>query len=89
MGCTHYPLLAETIGGVMGNHVTLIDPGRVTAGFVKDYLEQNGLLCTGKADGQYQFFVSDCPDDFAELGSKFLQQEIPGGVEKIDIEKYM
>jgi glutamate racemase len=89
MGCTHYPLLAETIGGVMGHHVTLIDPGRVTAGFVKDYLEQNGLLCTGKADGQYQFFVSDCPDDFAELGSKFLQQEIPGGVEKIDIEKYM
>ncbi len=89
LGCTHYPLLKETIGEIMGSGVTLIDPGKVTAGFVQDYLKQNGLLCSEKTDGQYRFFVSDCPDDFAELGSRFLQQEIPGGVEKIDIEKYM
>lgn len=89
LGCTHYPLLAETIRDVMGKGVTLIDPGRVTAGFVKDYLEENGLLCKEKIDRQYRFFVSDCPDDFAELGSRFLRQEIPGGVEKIDIERYM
>ena len=89
LGCTHYPLLKDTIGGVMGNDVALIDPGKIAAGFVKGYLERNGLLCSKKPDGQYKFFVSDCPDDLAELGSRFLQQEIPGGVEKIDIEKYM
>lgn len=89
LGCTHYPLLKETIGEVMGSQVKLIDPGRVTAGFVKVYLEQNALLCGEKIEGQYKFFVSDCPDDFQELGSRFLQQKIPGGVEKIDIEKYM
>lgn len=89
LGCTHYPLLAKTIREVMGENVTLIDSGAVTAGFVKEYLEKNTLLCDEKTDGQYKFFVSDCPDNFTVLGSRFLQQEIPGGVEKIDIEKYM
>lgn len=89
LGCTHYPLLKETIGEVMGSRVQLIDPGKVTAGFVKTYLEQHALLCSEKSEEQYKFFVSDCPDDFAELGSRFLQQDIPGGVEKIDIETYM
>lgn len=89
MGCTHYPLLKEIIEQVMGEGVNLIDPGKVTAGFVEKYLEENHLLCSEKIDKQYRFFVSDCPDDFEVLGSRFLEREIPGGVEKIDIEKYM
>ncbi len=89
LGCTHYPLLADTIREVMGDGVTLIDPGKVTAGFVKEYLSKQGLLCRESREDQYRFFVSDYPDDFAALGARFLQQEIPGGVEKIDIETYM
>lgn len=89
LGCTHYPLLKETIASVMGDGVSLIDPGRVTAGFVKEYLTENGLLCKGPVAHQHRFYVSDCPDDFMELGSAFLNRPIPGGVEKIDIEKYM
>lgn len=89
LGCTHYPLLKETISNIMGQSVTLIDPGKVTAGFVKSYLEENQMLCQDILEKQYRFFVSDYPSDFMELGSKFLEQEIPGGVEKIDIEQYM
>ena len=89
LGCTHYPLLANTIRNIMGDGVTLIDPGTVTAEFVKGYLEVNNLLCRESKENQYRFFVSDCPDDFAMLGARFMQQEIPGGVEKIDIEEYM
>lgn len=89
LGCTHYPLLKETIGKYMGGNVALIDPGKVTAQYVKRYLEENNLLCKEKVNEQYKFFVSDCPADFLELGSQFLEREIPGGAEKIDIEKYM
>lgn len=89
LGCTHYPLLKETIGEVMGEDVALIDPGKVTANFVKDYLIEKDLICKDKTDDRYKFFVSDCPDDFEALGSKFLEQKIPGGAKKIDIEKYM
>ena len=89
LGCTHYPLLKETIASVMGEHVTLIDPGQVTAGFVKEYLTKENLLCKKSVERQYRFCVSDDPDNFMELGSAFLNRPIPGGVEKIDIEKYM
>ena len=86
LGCTHYPLLKGVIGQVMGNGVTLIDPGRITAGYVKKYLEEKNL--TAK-ESHYKFFVSDCPDEFEQLAKAFLQRDIPGGIEKIDIEKYM
>lgn len=89
LGCTHYPLLKETIASVMGDGVTLIDPGRVTAGFVKDYLTEQNLLCKEAVSHQHRFYVSDCPEDFMTLGSAFLNRPIPGGVEQIDIEKYM
>lgn len=86
LGCTHYPLLKKVIGQVMGDGVTLIDPGRITAGYVKKYLEENNI--TAK-ESHYKFFVSDCPDEFEQLAKAFLQKDIPGGIEKIDIEKYM
>ena len=89
LGCTHYPLLKDTIRSVMGENVTLIDPGKITASYVKQYLTERNLLSTQKPERPYRFYVSDSPEEFHSLGSRFLQQEIPGGVEKIDIETYM
>lgn len=89
LGCTHYPLLRQTIAQVMGPGVTLIDPGQVTASFVQSYLTEHDMLCKQPVEHPYRVFVSDSPEDFQELGSRFLNQPIPGGVEKIDIEKYM
>ncbi len=87
LGCTHYPLLQETIGEIMGNDVTLINPGKATASYVKDYLKGNNLVSS--VPGDYKFFVSDYPDGFMRLAKDFLQCEIDGKIEKIDIEKYM
>jgi len=87
LGCTHYPLLKDTIAEVMGSDVTLIDPGKVTASYVADYLEQENLRAKNK--GEYKFFVSDYPDGFMRLAQDFLMREISGKIEKIDIEKYM
>ena len=87
LGCTHYPLLKETIADVMGENVTLIDPGKVTAGYVKEYLDKNNLLA--KESSEYKFFVSDYPDGFLRLAEDFLKRKIDSKIEKIDIEKYM
>lgn len=86
LGCTHYPLLKEVIGEIMGSDVTLIDPGKVTAGYVKEYLEKNNMK--GK-QSTYKFFVSDYPDNFRKLATDFLQREITGKIEKIDIEEFV
>jgi len=44
MGCTHYPALKSTIAKIMGDAVTLIDPGTATAQMVKRHLEENDML---------------------------------------------
>lgn len=87
LGCTHYPLLKETIAAVMGEGVTLIDPGKLLASYVCDYLDENNLR--SKTSGEYKFFVSDYPDGFLRLAQDFLQRKIDSKIEKIDIEKYV
>lgn len=87
LGCTHYPLLKEVIGKIMGEGVNLIDPGQVTAGYVRDYLDKNNMRSQNR--GNYKFFVSDRPDNFKKLASDFLQRPIDDEIEKIDIEKYV
>ena len=39
MGCTHYPLLAEVIGGIMGPDVTLVDSGALAGMFLGQPLQ--------------------------------------------------
>ena len=87
LGCTHYPLLKDVIAEIMGDGVTLIDPGRISAGYVKDYLSEKDLL--SEKEAQHRFYVSDSPEGFRELASEFLNREISETIEKINIEKYM
>ena len=88
LGCTHYPLLKNTISRFFGKDVTLIDAGQETAKSLKQLLIQNDMCCSGEADGSCEFYVSDNVDGFESLGGMFLEQKIDGKVEKIDIEKY-
>jgi glutamate racemase len=88
MGCTHYPLLKNTIEGIMGKEVRLIDPGAETAKYVKQLLIDKNMLGQSGIVPAYKYFVSDCIENFSRLGSLFLEKEITQAVEKIDIEKY-
>lgn len=88
LGCTHYPLLKETIGAYMGDNVTLIDSGAEVAKHLKRRFDEEKLHSTDDGEGQYSYYVSDNVDSFVKLGGTFLQREINGQVRKIDIEKY-
>ena len=41
LGCTHYPILRDLIGEVVGADVPLIDSGEAAAGEVQSLLESN------------------------------------------------
>ena len=88
LGCTHYPLLKNTIARFMGSGVTLIDAGAEVAKELKRHFDKNELHSREHDRQQYQYYVSDDIAGFAELGGMFLEQKIDGQVEKIDIEKY-
>ncbi len=88
LGCTHYPLLKKVIREYMGDSVTLIDPGVEVSKYLKKKLDDDMAHSERIDENQYRYYVSDDVSSFEELGSIFLEREINGQVNKIDIEKY-
>lgn len=74
LGCTHYPVLREVIGDVMGDGVTLINMGEATALYVKDFLSNRDMLCD-TACGENEFFVSDKSDSFSAMANTLLEKD--------------
>ena len=88
LGCTHYPLLKNTIARFMGEGVTLIDAGAEVSKLLKRTLKEKDMLAEKPTAEQYKYYVSDDIDGFESLGGMFLEQTLSNKVEKIDIEKY-
>lgn len=77
LGCTHYPLLARTIGDVMGRGVVLVSSADETAFAVRDLLTARGMLAGGPpSDRRHIFFTSGRVDTFRTLGVRFLGPEV-------------
>ena len=88
LGCTHYPLLKETISRVMGSSVRLIDSARQVALKAKVLLRQMGLQAHA-ANGSLRarrFFVTDEPRHFELLSRRFLGRRV-GDVSRVDVTK--
>ncbi|NLB42724.1 MAG: glutamate racemase [Clostridiales bacterium] len=84
LGCTHYPLLENTISSVMGSGVQLINPAINTAERVKEILTGINGLNIGDKEATIQYYVSDIGQSFQKVGSHFLGSKITA--ECIDIE---
>lgn len=90
LGCTHYPLLRSTLGRLMGDAVTLVNPAYETAIELKALLEEQGLSRdpSAAAEGEkYRFFVSDLAEKFTDFATSILPDEVKK-THKIDIENY-
>jgi glutamate racemase len=74
LGCTHYPLLKPVIAKVLGKGIALVDSARETALEVEELLRTTGLASRrAKVPFRaHQFFVTDQPQQFADLGRRFL-----------------
>jgi len=81
LGCTHYPILKDTISDTVGTAVKLIDSGAATARDVESLLESSDLTHED-ALGLYQerelcddldhFYVTDAAERFAKVAERFL-----------------
>jgi len=88
LGCTHYPVLENTISKVVGSNVNLIDSGKETAKAVKEVLMNQQLLSLSGRTEENKFFVSDIPAKFEEIGSRFLGQPLTN-VERINFDQFL
>lgn len=87
LGCTHYPLIKDVIQYVMGKNVALVDSARAFAYEIKEELKKLDLENDSNNNSQYEFYVSDEPEQFKQLGSFFLGKEI-SSVNRVDLEEY-
>ncbi|MGN1114881.1 MAG: glutamate racemase [Oscillospiraceae bacterium] len=80
MGCTHYPMLKDIIGDIMGKDVTLISPGAEAAKYAKNVLMMNGELADRDTEGHLELFCTDSVELFSENVKSFLGENINGEV---------
>jgi len=79
LGCTHYPLLAKSIGDYMGSRVRLVDSAEETAREVKKVLTAQ-KLARKAGKGSASFFVTDLADRFARIGERFYGSSVASAV---------
>lgn len=90
LGCTHYPLIRSTVGRIMGDKVTLVNPAYETARELKEMLEAKGILYDRQPElgsNQYQFYVSDTADKFKTFANSIIKYGILSA-KTINIEEY-
>lgn len=90
LGCTHYPLIRSTVGKIMGDGVTLVNPAYETARELKELLMAEGLLNQEKPElgsNRYRFYVSDMADKFQTFANSILKYGILSA-KAINIENY-
>ena len=85
LGCTHYPLLRETIQQFLGGHIYLVDSGKAAAIYLREVLKNNDLLNEKQTIGHLNVFLSCVTPNFekiVELCLKHKHQKL----ELVDIE---
>lgn len=90
LGCTHYPLIRSTLGRIIGEKVTLVNPAYETAIELKRLLIEKDLLNEEPpklGENQYQFYVSDGAEKFKSFANSIIKYGILSA-KTINIEQY-
>ena len=76
LGCTHYPLITPMLRRLLGPQVALINSAEEIAREVGEILARKGIGNDAGREGDYRFFASGDPEEFREVGARFLQLPI-------------
>jgi len=80
LGCTHYPLLSQTIHEVaaelLGHDVAIVDSAEATAATLTEMLDTSSDASAHP--GSLQILVTDLPGQFGSAASRFLGNPLQG-----------
>ncbi len=85
LGCTHYPLLKNTIRDTLGPEVSLIDSAERTAQLVLEKLSELGIMADTESKGSVIIAVTDSPERSVEVGQRMLGDIVVEKFELVDI----
>jgi len=88
LGCTHYPLLSQTIHEVgaelLGHDVAIVDSAQATATTLTEMLGEPNA--PKRSAGSLQILVTDLPGQFGAAASRFLGKPLEGlDIQVIDL----
>ena len=86
LGCTHFPVLAQVIAGVLGPGVVIVDSAETTAHSLASVLATRGLARQSTAPGTVRLLATDGAERFARVGGVFLGRALTAAdVEIVDL----
>jgi len=86
LGCTHYPLIKDTIQKVIGQEVTIVSSSEETARETSTILDVHGLLYQGEREAKHAFYTTGNLEMFTTIANGIFNQEV-GNVPVVDCEK--
>lgn len=86
LGCTHYPLLKDTIQKFVGENVSIISSGEETAREASTILDVHGLLYKGDRQPRHAFYTTGDLDMFTQISRTIFHSSI-NNLETVRIEK--
>ena len=72
LGCTHYPILKNSIYKVTGSSVELVDSGTAIADWLKEDFNSGRLQTSDTKDRHIDIMTTDSSEHFAKLGARIL-----------------
>ena len=85
LGCTHYPLLKDTLGSVLGPEVTLVDSAEPTVRELAQLLRQRELERRGTPS--HRLCVTDGSYKFLQIANAMLGFDCAELVEQVEVEQ--
>ena len=80
LGCTHYsllqPVIEREVDELHGAHVTVVDSAHAVAAELAALLTRQPLAASRAHVGKLRIFVTDMPNRFTEVASRFLGQDV-------------
>jgi len=76
LGCTHYPIMANTIKAFLSSKIHLVYSGETVGHKLAEYLKKNNYENSSDVPPSINFFVTDFPQKFDELGSCFWGRKL-------------
>jgi glutamate racemase len=88
LGCTHFPVIKDLIQQEAGKGIKLIDSGQEAAKIVQEIIEDPVTESEGRTRGHFECYVSDIPDKFDEVGTRFLGKPLVNA-KRVDFDAFL
>ena len=85
LGCTHFPIIKQSIKKVIGDNINLVDPAEMVVKEAFSYIKRNNLQAGDKIKHCNLYYVTDITKGFEKTGEMFLGERLGETLKKVSL----